>query len=155
VGRLSPEKGTDLLLRVLELVPGYKLTVVGTGPQEAVFRMHPTVRSLGFLSRNQIFGQMRNAAYLLMPSICYESFPLALVEAFACGLPVIASRTGAMAELVEDGETGLLFEPGSAEDLARKITWAAARAEHAGKYTPDRNYEVLMGIYNDAIRSAT
>jgi glycosyltransferase involved in cell wall biosynthesis len=106
---------------------------------------------------------MRNRAYLVLPSIWYENFPRTLVEAFACGLPVIASRLGALEELVADRRTGLLFDPGSSVDLAEKIAWAernprlmremgaAARAEYEQKYTPLRNYEQLMGIYRDAI----
>jgi glycosyltransferase involved in cell wall biosynthesis len=98
-----------------------------------------------------------------MPSIWYENFPRTLVEAFACGLPVIASRLGAMAELVRDGCTGLLFEPGDAADLAAKLRWARdnavamrrmgenARAEYEAKYTPEKNYQQLMTIYQDAI----
>ena len=106
---------------------------------------------------------MQRAAYLVMPSIWYENFPRTLVEAYACGLPVIASRLGAMAELVRDGETGLLFEPGNAADLAQKMQWAeahpetmrrmgeAARAEYEASYTPETNFNQLMAIYSDAI----
>jgi glycosyltransferase involved in cell wall biosynthesis len=85
------------------------------------------------------------------------------VEAFACSLPVIASRMGAMAVLIKEGKTGLLFDPGSAEDLAKKIAWAEAhpeamiamgkyaRIEYESKYTPGRNYTQLMAIYMEAI----
>ena len=86
-----------------------------------------------------------------------------LVEAFACRLPIIASRLGPLAELVEDGKTGLLFDPGSAEDLSNKLRFAEARpqimremgenarAEYELKYTPRQNYQQLMGIYAEAI----
>lgn len=85
-----------------------------------------------------------------------------MAEAFACGVPIIASRLGAMAEIVEDGRTGLLFEPGNAEDLAEKVAWAwahpkemaemgkEARREYEAKYTAERNYEMLMEIYERA-----
>ena len=85
------------------------------------------------------------------------------MEAFASGIPVIASRLGAMAVLVKDGHTGLLFEPGNAADLAAKLQWAAAhpdlmdamgqtaRAEYEAWYAPEKNYEMLMEIYADAI----
>ena len=106
---------------------------------------------------------MREVSYLVVPSICYENCPLTVVEAFANGLPVIASRLGAMAELVTDGVTGLLFEAGNAEDLAAKMAWAeahpddvsrmgrAARHEYDRKYTPQRNYDILMDIYRAAM----
>jgi glycosyltransferase involved in cell wall biosynthesis len=85
------------------------------------------------------------------------------VEAFACGLPVIASRIGALAEIIEDGRTGLLFESGNAQDLAEKLIWAeahpdemvkmgkSARAEYESRYTPERNYAMLFEIYKEAI----
>jgi glycosyltransferase involved in cell wall biosynthesis len=163
VGRLSAEKGIDVLKQAMEQVPAFHLNVIGSGPEEAALCTHSNIQRLGFMPRDQIFRYMQKASYLLMPSICYENFPLTLVEAFACGLPVIASRIGAMAELIEDGKTGLLFEPGSAEDIAKKIAWAEANPEamaamgkysrnvYEAKYTPERNYTQMMAIYMDAI----
>jgi glycosyltransferase involved in cell wall biosynthesis len=107
---------------------------------------------------------MRRAAVLIMPSEWYEAFPLTLTEAFAHGLPVIASRLGAMAEIVQDGVTGLHFSPGSAEDLAEKLRWAVshpsklkamgdkARLEYEKRYTPETNYHLLMAIYEAAVK---
>lgn len=78
---------------------------------------------------------------------------------------MIASRLGAMAEIVEEGRTGLLFEPGDAEDLAEKVAWAwahprelaemgrEARREYEQKYTAEKNYEMLMAIYERARNS--
>ena len=109
---------------------------------------------------------MREATCLVVPSIWYENFPRTVVEAFACGLPVIASRLGAMVEIVRDGETGLLFEAGNADDLAQKMAWAEnnpaamremganARREYEARYTPAVNYRQLMTIYADAIAAA-
>ena len=163
VGRLSAEKGIDVLLRAMDQLPACQLKVVGIGPEEAPLSSRTNIQRFGFLPRDQIFRHMQGAAYLVMPSISYENLPLTLVEAFACGLPVIASRMGAMAELVEDGRTGLLFEPGSADDLAQKILWAeanpeamqrmgaAARFEYESRYTPARNYRMLLDIYGEAI----
>jgi glycosyltransferase involved in cell wall biosynthesis len=79
-------------------------------------------------------------------------------------LPVIASRLGAFPSLVEDGVTGLLFEPGDADDLARKVQWCrgnpdalarmglAARAAYLDRYTAQSNYAQLLDIYHEAIR---
>jgi len=106
-----------------------------------------------------VIALMKGARCLVFPSEWYEGFPMTIAEGFACGLPVIASRLGAMAEIVEDERTGLLFEPGSAEDLAAKVDWAwthpeemaemgwEARRQYAEKYTAERNYEMLMEIY--------
>jgi glycosyltransferase involved in cell wall biosynthesis len=121
---------------------------------------------LGWLTHTEIYERMRRASYLVMPSIWYENFPRTLVEAYANGLPVIASHLGALAELVEHGRTGLLFEPGSAHDLARHIGWAEAfpakmramgeeaRERYESEFTSGQNYAQLAAIYRDAIASS-
>ncbi|MBI1942059.1 MAG: glycosyltransferase family 4 protein [Betaproteobacteria bacterium] len=163
VGRLSAEKGIDTLLGALDRVPGIEAEVVGSGPEAARVAAHARTRALGWLDAGAVLARMRAAAYLVMPSVWFECFPRTLVEAFASGLPVIASRIGALAEMVEHGRTGLLFEPGSAEDLARQLAYARsspaqmramganARAEYEARFTPQRNYEQLMDIYADAL----
>jgi glycosyltransferase involved in cell wall biosynthesis len=163
VGRLAQEKGIDLLLAALDRLPGTVIDIVGGGPEMERMRRHPGIRHAGMLTHDGVLARMQRAAYLVMPSIWYETFALVVVEAFACGLPVIASRLGAMQELIDDGRTGLLFDPGSADDLARKIRWAQqnpeamqlmgyhARGEYATKYTPASNYEQLLAIYRQAI----
>ena len=166
VGRLSPEKGTRVLARAAATRGHSVIDVIGTGPEQLSLEASPGIRLLGWQVPDAIYSRMREAAYLVAPSICYENFPRTIVEAFACGLPVIASRLGAMAEIVRDRETGLLFEAGNADDLARKMAWAeenpvamrgmgvAARREYEGKYTPETNYKQLMLIYSDAIAVA-
>lgn len=163
VGRLSPEKGIEVLLDALDRLPDVMIDVLGEGPELERVRQHPRARYVGARERAEVFAKMQCASYLVMPSIWYETFALVLLEAFACGLPVIATRLGAMQELIDDGRTGLLFEPGSSEDLANKIAWAErhpeamarmgrnARAEYVAKYTPDSNYQQLISIYDRAI----
>jgi len=166
VGRLSPEKGTRVLARAAAIRRPAVIDVIGTGPEQLSLEASPGIRLLGWQVPDAIYSRMREAAYLVVPSICYENFPRTIVEAFACGLPVIASRLGAMAEIVRDGETGLLFEAGNAEDLAQKIAWAEdhpsamremganARREYMARYTPETNYRQLMAIYTDVIAAA-
>lgn len=163
VGRLSTEKGVGVLARALAASPDVTLSVVGAGELEGELRAVVRERMLGFLPLPRILALMQRASWLVVPSIWYENFPRTIVEAYACGLPVIASRLGALPELVEDGRTGLLFEPGSADDLARKLQWAhshpdemkrmgdAARARYETMYTPERNLAMLNEIYADAI----
>ena len=111
---------------------------------------------------------MKSSTFLVWPSVgLYETFGLVAIEAFACGLPVIASRTGAMQEVVCDGKTGLLFRPGDAEDLASKVNWAwehpeemkrmgrAARLEYETKYTAEKNYPMLMAVYEAVMNDRT
>jgi len=119
------------------------------------------------LSRENLYRLIKNARFLVWPSEgWYENFGLIAIEAFACGVPVLASRTGVMAEIVEDGRTGLLFEAGNPADLAAKVQWAwshpkemgemgrEARREYEAKYTAERNYELLMAIYDQATQNA-
>ena len=162
VGRLSPEKGIDVLARAASEVSGLQLRVAGTGPAEYALNGVPGVKWLGALAQAAVREEMSGAIALVLPSIWYENFPRTLVEAFACGLPVIASRIGALAELVVEGVTGLLFEPGDPGDLAAKLRWAQehamemaamglrARLWFEENFTPERNYGQLMDIYRVA-----
>ena len=124
----------------------------------------PAVHIRGFVSDPELAAAMRKAQFLVLPSLVYEGFPMVIAEAFSAGLPIIASRLGAMAELVQDGVTGLHFNVGDAADLAAKVQWAAdqpaamrqmsinARETYVRHYTPQANYERLMEIYNEACR---
>jgi glycosyltransferase involved in cell wall biosynthesis len=165
VGRLAPEKGILTLLRAWHEIDNIPLHIVGTGELESkVHRMteglrKDTVKIHGQLTMNQVFTIMKKARFLIFPSECYENFALVIVEAFACGLPVIASRLGTMAEIIDDGRTGILFTPGDHQDLAVKVqqVWnhpqetrkigRQARLEFEKKYTPEGNYKAVMDIY--------
>jgi glycosyltransferase involved in cell wall biosynthesis len=163
VGRLSTEKGIDVLREAWRGCAGMTLRVAGTGPNGAQLEERPGITLLGTRTAAQVQVEMRTACALVLPSIWYENFPRTLVEAFAAGLPVIASRIGALAELVEDGRTGLLFEPGHVNDLARAMRWAdahpremaamgaAARARYDADYTPEINYRQLLAIHRSAM----
>lgn len=170
VGRLSEEKGIRLLLSAWRLLRDpIPLRIAGAGPlqEEAaaeIRRMRQTgVELLGSLPPRRIIELMHRASFLVVPSICFENFPLAVAEAFACGLPVIASRIGSLTEIIADGATGLHVLPENAQDLAAKIAFAwehpemlellgrAARAEFEQKYQASLNYEMLMHIYETAI----
>jgi glycosyltransferase involved in cell wall biosynthesis len=165
VGRLSSEKGIDVLVAAHQRTVGSALKVAGTGPQDTLLAGIEGLEALGGLNIDQVRQEMNRAKALVLPSIWYENFPRTLVEAFGCGLPVIASRIGALAELVTDGVTGLLFEPGNAGDLAEKMRWAQehpaemaamgqnARALYEAEFTPERNYKQLMAIYEEAINA--
>ncbi|PIX97177.1 MAG: transferase [Hydrogenophilales bacterium CG_4_10_14_3_um_filter_63_21] len=163
VGRLSIEKGMATLAAAMALLPDAQLRVAGDGPEAGLLDGMAGVAKLGSLPGEAVRQEMSHAAVLVVPSIWYENFPRTLVEAFACGLPVIASRIGALAELVRDGETGLLFEPGNPRDLADKMAWALAhpeltaamgrnaRAQYETEFSAEVNYRRLMEIYQEAI----
>ena len=161
VGRLADEKGISVLLDALRLGQA-PVTVIGDGDWGQQTRQQLGGHALGFRPVAEILSRMKSAAYLVLPSLCGENFPRTIAEAYSCGLPVIASRLGAMAELVDDGKTGLLFEVGNVRDLADKLAWAeahpqemlrmgrAARQRYLERYTPDRNHDELMAIYRKA-----
>jgi glycosyltransferase involved in cell wall biosynthesis len=163
VGRLSAEKGIATLAAAMALLPDAQIKVAGDGPEAGLLDGVAGVAILGSLPGEAVRQEMGRAMALVVPSICYENFPRTIVESFACGLPVIASRIGALADIVRDGETGLLFEPGNPRDLADKMKWAAthpaemkrmghaARAEYEARYTADINYQQLVTIYREAI----
>jgi glycosyltransferase involved in cell wall biosynthesis len=159
VGRLSVEKGVTTLAQAMALSPDAALRVAGDGPEAGVLDGVAGVVWLGSLPGEAVRQEMSRAAALVVPSICYENFPRTIAEAFACGLPVIASRIGALADIVQNGETGLLFEPGNPRDLADKMAWAQAhpeqmaamgrnaRAQYEAKFSAEVNYQCLMEIY--------
>ena len=172
VGRLSPEKGIETLLdawRRLAQRGGrpLPLKIVGDGPLTpqcaAAAVEHAELELLGRRSPSEVLQLVGEARCLVMPSLWYETFGRTIIEAFAKGTPAIAARLGAMAELIEHGRTGRLFQPGDAGDLAAQVVWlldhpneesalrAACRSEYEQRYTAQPNYLMLREIYRQAL----
>jgi glycosyltransferase involved in cell wall biosynthesis len=167
VGRLSAEKGIDTLIEAWRnLNDGVPLKIVGDGPMAAVVEAAkatlPALQWLGRLPNEAVCRLMGEAAFLVLPSRCYETFGRVIIEAYAKGTPVIASKLGAMAELVDAGRTGLHFRPGDPIDLAEKVRQLlanplelrrmrrAARQEYTQHFNAEANYKALMTIYREA-----
>lgn len=169
VGRISPEKGLPVLLDCFASMPDQALVIVGDGPDktdlENQYKGFPNIRFYGQQSKADVFKLMHQAQAFIFPSIWYEGLPFTIIEAFSVGTPVIASRLGAMAEIVEDGFNGFHFEPGNVQDLARVVTrfadsgeekqkiYEQAKHTYKEKYHPDVYYKSIMSIYNKAIKS--
>jgi glycosyltransferase involved in cell wall biosynthesis len=169
LGELARHKGIGVLLDAWTEVP-FDLHVAGDGPLAGQVReaaaANDRIRYLGRLNRRGVERELAGAAFLVFPSLLYETFGLALIEAFAQATPVLASRLGTAAEIVRDGQTGLHFEPNDAADLAAKATWLAthspecetmgrrAREEFERKYAAERNLELLVVIYTNAQAAA-
>jgi len=166
VGRLSAEKGVHTLLDAWQqLSHSIPLVIVGDGPLRRPLETAVRVKGLsnitftGWLSKPDVYATIKNAAALIIPSVCYEGFPMTLVEAFACGTPVIGSSLGGIQEIVTNGRNGLHFAAGDANDLADKVEWAWARPAvletmgHASRqdfeqlYSAETNYKRLLQIY--------
>ena len=164
VGRLSDEKGVRVLAAAARLTD-MSVTVVGDGPLAATLRADApaNLALVGARPRPEARALIAGAAALVLPSICYENFPITVAEAFAAGTPVIASRIGALAEIVEDERTGWHVTPGNPAELAAAIDAAtrnaadarrrgeAARQTYLQHYTPRASLHALEAIYADAL----
>jgi glycosyltransferase involved in cell wall biosynthesis len=163
-GRLSAEKGIRTLVEAWTGTDGMPpLWIAGDGPlRDEVLRAaeeNRSIRWLGHLPRPDVQRLMRGARALILPSVCYEAFPLVVLEAYSLGVPMIASRAGALESIVEDGKTGLLFAPADPLDLRAKAGWVWSRPDVASdlgrnarslyleRYTGAVNYHLLRAVY--------
>ena len=169
VGRLSDEKGIRTLVAAWEHVKGLHLKIAGDGPLRRELEDHSRrkalpIQFLGFVPQAQVLDLVGRAEMQIVPSECYEGFPMAVLEAYACGTPVVASRIGSLEEIVLDGQSGVTFQAANPSDLAQKVAAlhtdpprlrtmrVASRALFDEKYTADRNYALLMDIYGGALQ---
>ncbi len=166
VGRLSHEKGAQVLAAAARLTDAV-ITVVGDGPLAATLKSSApgNVILLGAMPREEARALMARAAAIVVPSICYENFPITVAEAFAAGTPVIASRIGALAEIIGDGQTGWHVTPDNPAELAAAIDrvvadpaesarrGAAAREAYHARYTTTAALARLEAIYVEAMAS--
>jgi glycosyltransferase involved in cell wall biosynthesis len=114
VGRLEKLKGLQDVFPILRQLPQVRLRVVGTGTYEPELRRLASnlknVEFLGQMHPSRVAELYRDALAVIVPSLCYEVFPLAAVEAFAHGVPVIGRRIGALTEVIEESGGGMLFD---------------------------------------------
>ncbi len=169
-GRLTEGKGLHTILNVWErLASTIQLKIAGDGPLGAWVKERagaaPGVEWLGHCERDVLMNLYQKAAFTVFPSQFYENLPMTIIESLACGTPVIASRLGAMNEIIADGVNGFRFRPGDESDLAERIRTIlarpdqltamrqSARACYEQNYTTERNYDLLMHIYQTTIQS--
>jgi glycosyltransferase involved in cell wall biosynthesis len=159
------------MLEAWEKLSAVPLHIVGDGPCKEQIESGKNAGKLssvtyrGRLPRAETLAAMKKARFLVFPSEWYEGFPVTIAEAFACGVPVVASRLGAMQEIIADGVTGLHFEAGNVEDMRRKAAWAwehpaemqemgrRGRREFEGKYMAEQNIRMLEEAYEFAMVS--
>jgi len=175
-GRLSPEKGLWTLLNTAKLLlhgiedKKVEIKIIGDGPmkeklQEKVKSENiNNVRFFGYMNGEALYQEIKKSFAVVLPSECYENSPIAVLEAFALGKPVIGSRIGGIPELVMDGITGYTFEAGNANDLKSKIEILIAEenANHKlginarelveKKFNAEIYYENLMAVYEKVLR---
>jgi glycosyltransferase involved in cell wall biosynthesis len=159
-GRLSREKGIEMLLDVAEKLR-LKLVIAGTGPLEGriVSRSSETIEFVGYKSGKELEEIIRNCSFVVVPSEWYENNPMAIIEAFSYGKPVIGSDIGGIPELLESGG-GLLFQPKDPESLIDVILKATGIADDEyvsmsqaafefalSHFSEEQHYEHLMQIF--------
>jgi glycosyltransferase involved in cell wall biosynthesis len=158
---LSEDKGVSTLLRAATSVPGL-IRIAGEGPlsgQVEAAAVAGDLQALAQLEKSAVFDQLRRATAMVLPSVWFEGLPVSVLEAYATGTPVIASRIGSLAEVIEDGVTGLLARPGDARDLADRLLWASnhpdemgqmglnARQAYETKYRGGMHLDALLDTY--------
>ncbi|MCG8687296.1 MAG: glycosyltransferase family 4 protein, partial [Desulfobacterales bacterium] len=170
LGRLSREKGLTTLLRAWENLDDIRLKIAGDGPMEALLKSYAREKGMhriafpGYVSGQRLTRLIRDASMVIHSSECYEGFPVTIAQAFSAGKPVVASRLGAAARIVENGKNGLHFNPGDPRDLAAKVRWLVAHPAKTGtmgrnarrtfesRHSEQMNYETLMHIYDHVTR---
>ncbi|MDW3094196.1 MAG: glycosyltransferase family 4 protein [Gammaproteobacteria bacterium] len=168
VGRVTEEKGVYTLLNAWKKTNGIELRIVGDGEllakcKKYVDENNINVRFMGYLSRHEVIPAIQDASFMILPSNCYEGFPISLLEAFACGTPIIVSNIGGQSEIIKDGVTGLTFEVGNSGDLADvcshlsgnaellKSLRVNARKEFERMYTRESVFQQTLDIYNSVL----
>jgi len=165
VGRISPEKGIEVLLSVAERLQCVPFRLAGSydAMPQLVDKASANVSFLGNLDTKQLAEFYGGSRFLVVSSRCFEGFPMTIVEAMTHGKAVVAPRIGGIPEIVDDGSTGLLFEPGNSDDLAEKVRylWAspklckrmgqAGREKALREYSPEGYYMRLMALYDEAV----
>jgi glycosyltransferase involved in cell wall biosynthesis len=166
-GRIVVEKGVYVLANAFAQMPNEKLVIIGEGPEKSLlqeqYKGYSNISYTGALDKHQVRDYMCRCKALICPSIWYEGAPLTIIEAFATGTPVIASRLGAMSESITDGFNGLHFTAGDVNDLKDKISlfireaagtrmfYKNARQTYLDKYTVDIHYRSILKIYENLV----
>jgi glycosyltransferase involved in cell wall biosynthesis len=150
-GRLAPNKGTKILLEAMKNID-CKLLLIGDGPltswvEEQCAASRGKIRRLGFVSsRAELRDHIEGAAFSIVPAVWYENQPATILETYAMGRPVVGSRLGGIPELIDDGQTGLLCEPGNAADLSEKVRFMLERPELCREWGRNGNRKLREGF---------
>lgn len=174
VGFMVPQKGPHIVLRALLRLPDCRVNFVGDGPMLGSLRrlasdlgLADRVKFTGFLGDSELGDVIQQTTALLVPSLWYENAPMAILEAFAFGRPVIASRIGGIQEMVQHGLTGFLIPAGDPESLADAMKYLAEHPRKAQtfgvagrqlseeRFHPDTHYAALESLYRDVRSKAT
>jgi glycosyltransferase involved in cell wall biosynthesis len=172
VGRLEALKGIELIINAFILMPDVRLKVLGDGPKmswaQEVVREHgaDNIELLGRLSGSEYAGVVNGARAIITASQCYETYGMAIGEAYSLGVPAIVGNMGNLADMVIEGVTGIHYEYDAVDSpdgfglvqAVRSLEGLGgdeldnmginARRFYEERLTPDRNYGVLKNIYD-------
>ena len=161
VGRISPEKGSEIILELAEKLPNIKFKIAGANNNSAVLdNLLENVEYVGFLNKKQLSEFYLDSKFTLFTSVWNETFGLSIIEAFAQKKPVIASHLGASPEIIEDNKTGLIYQSKDLNDLTTKVEclyFDKLKTKEMGenaylklkeKYTDKVYYQKLISVYN-------
>ncbi len=168
VGRLTQEKGIATLIEACKQTKNIPVKIVGDGELrgslETICIQHDlNVEFLGFQHKESVMSLIKKSRLLIMPSECYEGFPVTIAEAYACGKPVLGSKIGSLDEIIIEGITGRKFDFGSANSLSKtmidmwfdleslKFMSLQSRVAFDTLYNPEVNLKILSEIYNSLI----
>lgn len=161
LGHLEPWKGAQYLFEAIRSVPNARLVVIGQGSMQEKLRKEAgdQITMTGALRTPEVHAWLRRATVLCMPSE-REGWPVACLEALACGLPVVASRVGGLPEILADPSTGILCEPRNPTAIAAGLREALGRrwdrrklVEVAAGYGWNRVAEQYLGLYRSLVES--
>lgn len=166
IGRLSSEKGITTMLKAWQTATNpVPLKIAGEGPLKELVASacsNHSIEYLGSKASPEIMELLRSAEFLVFPSEWYEGMPRTVIEAFAAGTPVLASKIGATLSMITSGENGFHFAPADISALREKVEWCSrnlhevrslrgnARKTFEEKYTGEANIEMLLAIYRKA-----
>lgn len=170
-GRLSYEKGVKTLISAFRNMPNSKLKIAGTGPLENDLKAYTkannisNVEFLGYKSGSELTGLVENAYFIVVPSEWYENNPMTIIEGYSAGVPVIGSNIGGIPEIIVEGKTGYLFNPGNANELGNLIKVCESLSEERyedlqknalefakNNFDKDKYYPKLIDFYKQFIR---
>lgn len=162
IGRLAKEKGILNLVEAFSRIQGEKLYIAGDGPEKEKIEkiienrdLQDNIKLLGYLNQDEVKKYIKNARFIVVPSIWYENCPYSILETQAIGKPVIGADIGGIPELVKDKENGLIYKYDSIDELETKMKLLFENKELAEQYGKkakeyaEKNYN--KEIYYDKI----
>lgn len=168
-GRLEASKGIFFLIDAWKEIEDLKLYIFGSGPEEnnikELINLNKinNIKIFGKCERNKLFNYIKKSKAVIVPSLLYEGLPMIIIETFAFGKPIVATKIGNLKELIKEGKNGLLFSPNNKEEFKEKICrlikddnlyrslCEGAYKEFIDNYSERINYSEIMRIYNNLL----